>query len=313
MEFARNAAVLQTPIARAGALVRAIRPRQWTKNLIIFLPLFFTVNEAWKLKEFGDLLPLAGRSTLAFAIFCGLSGAVYLVNDVFDLEGDRHHPRKRLRPIASGQLSIRAAWSAAAGLTAAGLTLAFVLETSFGWISASYIGTMLAYTLALKRLMLLDVFGISAGFVLRAVGGAAAISVPVSAWLYACTGLGALFIALGKRRGELALAGERAARQRGALTHYRVDYLDRLIGLVAVGVVLAYSLYAFTADNLPHNHTMLLTVPFVAYGVFRYLHLVYHRDLGESPEDIVITDIPLAITIVSWLATAGTILVVFRT
>ena len=294
------------------ALVRAIRPKQWTKNFLIFLALFFTVNEAWSTGDLGTFFPLLGRSTLAFAIFSALAGGVYLINDVFDIERDRRHPKKRLRPIASGQLPIPIAWIAATGLVSGALSAAFLLEPLFGGTCLAYVLTMLVYTAVLKRLILLDVFAISAGFVLRAVAGAAVLQVPISPWLYICTGLGALFIALSKRRSELELAGESAGSQRDTLQWYSRGLLDQLIGVVATSAVLTYSLYTFTASNLPENHAMMFTIPFVVYGVFRYMYLVHSKNMGESPEDILITDAPLIATIALWLATAAAILVTYR-
>ena len=300
------------PVGLAWALVRGTRPKQWTKNLLIYLALFFSVNEAWSTGDMGELLPLAGRSTLAFVIFSALSGAVYLINDIFDAEKDRQHPRKRSRPIAAYQLPVGVAWAAAAVLMAGGLSSAFVLEPLFGLTALIYVATMVLYTVALKRLMLLDVFAISGGFVLRAGAGAAAIQVPISPWLYICTGLGALFIAMAKRRSELAMAGENARGQRESLEWYTPSLLNQLIAVVATSVALTYSLYTFTASNLPDNHAMMFTIPFVLYGLFRYIYLVYTRDLGENPEEIVISDLPLITTIVFWLASAAAILTVFR-
>ncbi len=197
-------------------------------------------------------------------------------------------------------------------LVAGGIGSAFVLEPLFGVTSVAYAGTMVSYTFLLKRLILIDVFAISAGFVLRAVAGATVLQVPISPWLYICTGLGALFIALSKRRSELAVAGDAAAGQRDTLHWYTQSLLDQLITVVATSVVLAYSLYTFTAENLPDNHSMMLTIPFVVYAIFRYMYLVHSRHLGENPEDIIITDVPLIATVLAWLATAGTILVIYR-
>ena len=292
------------------ALVLATRPKQWTKNLLIFFALFFTANEAW-FEDPGPALDLLGKAILAFGLFSALSGAVYLVNDILDVDQDRQHPRKRLRPIASGQLSVSVAWLAAAGLSGAGLGLSFVLEPLFGWVALAYLVLMAAYSLLLKRLILLDVLTISGGFILRAVAGAAVLQVPVSPWLYTCTGLGALLIALAKRRSELALAGSDAGRQRVTLDRYTKPLLDQFIAIVALSTLLAYTLYTFTAANLPTNYAMMLTVPFVIYGLFRFMYLVYSRNLGESPEDLVTTDVPLILTIVLWLTTAVTVLMVF--
>ena len=312
MEHSRNASLLPALMSLARALVLSTRPKQWTKNLLIFLVLFFTVNEAWDPDDLDEILSLASRTILAFVIFSALSGAVYLFNDVFDIERDRRHPRKRFRPIASGHLPIPMAMGAAAILIAGGLGSAFVLEPLFGGVSLAYVATMVVYTLVLKQIILLDVFAISTGFVLRAVAGAAVIQMPISPWLYICTGLGSLFIALAKRRSELVVAKEKAGSLRDTLEWYTIALLDQFMAMVATSVALAYSLYTFTAPNLPENHTMMLTIPFVVYGLFRYMFLVHTRDLGENPEDILITDWPLIITIVLWLATAATILVVFR-
>lgn len=296
----------------ATALVIATRPKQWTKNLLVYLALFFTVEETWSPGDLDSLMPLLGRTTLAFVIFSALSGAVYLVNDIIDVERDRLHPRKRLRPIASDQLPAPVAWGAGLALMAGGLGSAFVLEPLFGVTSVAYAATMVVYTFVLKRIVLVDVFAISAGFVFRAVAGAAVLQVPISPWLYICTGLGALFIALSKRKCELALAGDAAAGQRDTLDWYTQSLLDQLIAVVATSVVLTYGLYTFTAENLPDNHSMMVTIPFVVYAVFRYMYLVHTRHLGENPEDIIISDVPLIAAVLAWLATAGTILVIYR-
>ena len=312
MEYSGKASQAVAFVSTGRLLVRATRPKQWTKNLLVYMALFFTVNETWDAGDIGEMLPLLGKTTLAFLIFSALSGAVYLANDIFDVHRDRLHPRKRNRPIASGLLPIDTAWRAAGALASVGAGSAFLLEPLFGGIALAYLATMAAYTLVLKRLIVLDVFVISAGFVLRAVAGAAAIRVPISPWLYICTGLGALFIALAKRRGELALAGERAPSQRDTLEWYTTGLLDQLTAVVATSVVIAYSFYTFTAPNLPDNHTMMLTIPFVVYGVFRYTYLMHVKGAGENPEETLTSDLPLIITIASWLATAATVLVVFR-
>ena len=312
MEYSRRRPLPLALAATARALLASTRPKQWTKNLIIFFALFFTISDWWDLNDLGRMASLAGRSTAAFALFSALSGAVYLVNDVIDVGQDRRHPLKRLRPIAAGQLSAGTAWAAAAVLAGAALVLSLALEPVFGLVSLLYLSIMLAYSLALKRVVLLDVFSISGGFVLRAVAGAAVLQVPISPWLYICTGLGALFIALAKRRSELAAAGAEAGKQRESLQHYSRAFLDQLMAVVAPSTLITYSLYTFTAPNLPDNHFMMFTIPLVAYGLFRYMYLVHTERLGESPEDIVITDLPLVVSILLWLAVATTILVVYR-
>ena len=312
MEYPKTGRRPLTLLGVGKALLLSTRPRQWTKNLIIYFALFFSVKEAWDLGEPESAIAALGKATLAFALFSALTGAVYLVNDIFDVERDRLHPRKRLRPIAAGQLPVGAAWTAAAVLAVVSVGFAFVLEPLFGWVELAYLGTMIAYTLVLKRVVLLDVLMISGGFVLRAIAGAAVLATPISPWLYTCAGLGALLIALGKRRSELTAAGGAAPRQRETLEWYTPGLIDQLMAVVAPSVLLAYTLYTFTASNLPDNHAMMLTVPFVVYGLFRYIYLVHAKDLGESPEDIFVSDVPLVASIVLWLAAAATILVIFR-
>lgn len=297
----------------AKALIVSMRPRQWYKNLIIYLAFFFTIDEAWSLNaDAPAALSTFGVTTLAFLIFSALTGAVYIVNDVLDAESDRRHLRKRNRPIASGRLSVPMAWGAAGVLTVIGLGAALVLEPAFGAISALYMVANLAYSLALKHIVLVDVFVISGGMVLRAVAGAAIMEVPISPWLYLCTALAALLLALIKRRSQLATAGEDAASQRPSLSRYTVEALDRLIVITATASLIAYSLYTFTAPNLPDNDAMMLTIPFVAFGLFRYIILSGSADAGENPEDLLMGDVPLIATIALWLACAAVILAVFR-
>ena len=294
------------------ALLQTMRPKQWTKNLLVFLPLFFTINEAWSPEDVSQGAAFFGRSVAAFVVFSVLSGATYILNDLADAERDRAHPRKRFRPIASGRLPKKLAFGSAVILGGVSIGGAFVLEPLFGAVALGYAGAMIAYSLVLKSVVLLDVFTIGSGFVLRVVAGAAALDVPISPWLYLCTGLGALFIALTKRRSELASAGDSASKQRDILALYTVAFLDQLTAIVATSALVSYSLYTFTAPNLPDNHAMMLTIPFLTYGLFRYLYLVHIRNLGENPEDIVITDVPMIISIVLWLATGAAILVAFR-
>ena len=256
------------------AQIAALRPKQWTKNLLVYLPLFFIAGERWSPQEPGEALELIAKTTAALVLFTVVSAAVYLVNDVADLDSDRKHPRKRNRPIASGRMGVPAALAAALALGAAGVAGSFALETLFGWVALGYVALMVAYSLLLKRVALLDVITIAGGFLLRVVAGAAVLGVIISPWLYTCSGLGALFIALAKRRSEAALAGEDAAAQREALDEYTVPLLDQLMAVIASSALLAYTLYTFTASNLPDNHAMMLTIPFVVFGLFRYTYLV---------------------------------------
>ncbi len=294
------------------ALLRSARPRQWTKSLAVFLPLFFSVNEAWTLDNLQTALELGARAIGAAVVFCLVSGAIYLINDLADRERDRAHPTKRNRPIASGVISPHLAAISAVILALAGLASAFALDPQLGIVIVIYILVQAAYSARLKNVALLDVFSVASGFVLRVLAGAVVIGVPISPWLYICAGLGSLFIALAKRRSELARAGDTAGDQRGILHTYTVGMLDQMIGVVATSAVVSYALYTFTADNLPGNHAMTLTLPFVLYGVFRYIYLVHTRDIAESPEEILIGDAPMILAIILWLATGATILLLYR-
>ena len=290
-----------------------MRPRQWYKNLIIYLAFFFTIDEAWSPSaDIAAGLGLFGVITLAFLLFSALTGAVYLVNDILDAESDRLHPRKLHRPVASGRLPVTAAWAFAAVLAVIGLGGAFALEPVFGVISGVYVLANVAYSLALKHIVLVDVFVISGGMVLRAVAGAAIMQVPMSPWLYLCTALAALLLALIKRRSQLVAAGEDAASQRPSLSRYTVESLDRLIVITATASLIGYSLYTFTAPNLPDNDAMMLTIPFVAFGLFRYIMLSGNADAGENPEDLLMGDGPLIATALLWLGSAAVILALFR-
>ena len=304
-----------TPLTAAGlvkALVGSARPKQWTKNLLVFFALVFSFNEGWQLSAPVEATDAVAKSVLAFALFCALSSAIYIFNDLADIENDRQHPSKRHRPIASGQLPAPLARAVATVLLVVGIALSFLLEPLLGGVAAVYAALMLAYTYVLKNVVLLDVFSISAGFVLRAVAGAAALDVPISPWLYSCTGLGALLIALGKRRSELVTAGHSAEGQRKGLRHYSIELIDQFIAIVAPSTLLAYTLYTFTATNLPENHAMMLTIPFVVYGLFRYIYLMHEENRGENPEDLLVTDVPLIISNAAWIVTAATILIIHR-
>lgn len=282
------------------ALLRAARPRQWSKNLLVFVGLVF----ALKLFDLG----LLAISIATFVVFCALSSAGYLVNDLLDVEADRRHAAKAKRPIAAGELSIRAAWLAAALLGIGGLAAAFAIRPLLGGVALLYLGVSLGYSLVFKHVVLVDVLAIAAGFVVRAVAGAVAIGVPISPWLYVCTVLGALFIALGKRRHELVLLEADADSHRRALKDYSIELVDQLLVIISSASLMAYSLYTFSADNLPHNNTMMLTIPLVLYGLFRYLYLIQQKGLGGTPEDILLSDRPLALAVIGWALASVAIL-----
>jgi len=283
----------------ARALLTAMRPLQWSKNLFVFAGLVFAEKLANP--------ALAGRSAAAFAVFCALSSATYLVNDVCDIERDRLHPRKRLRPVASGHLSAPAALVSAAVLTAGGLAGAALLGRETLAVAGGYWLLMLAYTLALKREVLLDVFTIAAGFVLRAVAGAVAISVSISPWLIVCATLLALLLALCKRRAELVALPD-AEAHRGVLAHYTTALLDQLIAIVAASTAVAYLLYAFQSETANRHAALIWTAPFVLYGLFRYLYLVYVRGQGESPETTILRDPQLTAALLFWAILSGALL-----
>jgi 4-hydroxybenzoate polyprenyltransferase len=287
------------------AVIIALRPRQWTKNGLLFIALAFTLN----LQEPGLLV----RSVAAFACFCAVSSAGYLLNDVVDVEADRAHPTKRLRPIAAGQLPVPFALGLGLVLGLIGLAGAIVINPLLGVLALAYGLLTAVYSTTLKHLVLLDIFGIAGGFVLRAAAGAVAIDVPISPWLYIATLLGALLIALGKRRTELETLGvEAAIGHRRNLESYSLDFIDQLILVVSSAALMTYALYTFSAENLPRNHAMMLTIPVVLYGLFRYLFLVREGDMGASPEELLFRDRPLLAAVAVWALLAVTILYLGR-
>ena len=298
--------------AAARGVLSSMRPRQWTKNLIIYFALFFTIDQAWSLSDIGEASRTFALITAAAAIFCLVTSAVYLVNDLLDAERDRHHPRKRHRPIAAGVVPPVAAAVVAVALAVAGSALAFLLEPLFALVALVYLAVNGAYSLYLKRVVILDIMAISSGFVLRAVAGAVVLDVEISPWLYVCTSLGALFLGFAKRLNEVELSGDSGPLQRESLEEYTPRLLEQLIAIVAPATLVSYVIYTFSAENLPGNNAMLLTIPFVMYGLFRYLYLVHHKNLGESPEQVLLTDVPLLVNIVLWLATASVVLVAYR-
>jgi 4-hydroxybenzoate polyprenyltransferase len=290
------------------ALIASMRPRQWPKNGVVLVALVFSLELARSDKVL--------RALSATVIFCLLSGTVYLVNDLLDVEKDRIHPQKRRRPIASGRLPAPTAWVAAVVLALLAGGGAFALSTDFGWVAMGYLALQALYVALLKHAMILDVLALSMGFVLRAVAGAVVVGVPISPWLYVCAFLMALFLALGKRRQELVLFSDSgtvvlARDHRAALEQYTVPLVDQFIQVVTTCLILAYTLYTFSAENLPRNHTMMLTVPFALYGLFRYLYLVQVRGEGGAPEEVLLRDRGIAACVALWGVAAILILYVF--
>ena len=276
-----------------------MRPRQWTKNFMIYLAFVFTLNEKWK-PFTHEMYAMFATATAAFVLFCVISGVIYLINDLVDVEKDRLHPRKKFRPLASGALTKSQALGAISVLLFIALPLAFGLSVWFGVVALIYFAMMLTYSFVLKHLVIIDVFTLAAGFVLRAIAGAAAIQVPASPWLYVCTALLALFIGFSKRRHELLLLEDDATQHRLILKEYTPEVLDEMIAVTTASFVMAYSLYTFSAENLPKNHAMMLTIPFALYVVFRLLYLVHVKNEGGSPEEMVLRDKPLFVSIVLW-------------
>ena len=277
-------------------LLLSLRPKQWTKNAFIFAAILFS-------RHLLDM-PLLIRTLQVFVIFCLLSGGTYLINDVVDRERDRCHPRKKHRPIAAGLLAPLPAATAAAIILAGSLTWAFALSWQVGLISLIYALQTLAYSFYFKQMVLIDVFIIALGFVLRVAAGAAAIMVPVSAWLFITVTLLALFLALCKRRHELIVL-EDAAAHRGILAEYSLGLLDQLIATVTSATVVFYAIYTFIGAARPQ---LMYTVPLVLFGICRYLYLTYRCQNGGEPESLILKDKPLAATILLWVAVATVIL-----
>jgi 4-hydroxybenzoate polyprenyltransferase len=277
------------------ALIRAMRPRQWTKNAVIFAALVFD-------RQLGlNNMPAMVRTMAGFLIFCALSGTVYILNDIADIESDKNHPEKRNRPIASGALPISLAWAAVILILIVIFPLAYLLSPAFFLVSLIYFLMNLAYSKWLKHIMLIDVLTIALFFVLRVAAGVTLIHVArFSPWLYVVITMGALYIGFGKRRAELGLLSDDAGSFRKVLTGYNIPILDQYITIVSAMTITAYSLYTFSAPNLPENHIMMLTNPFVMYGVFRYLYLVQSGVRAGAPEEILLSDRPLQITIFIW-------------
>lgn len=284
----------QSLAGTAKALLKTMRPKQWVKNVVVYAPLVFDG------KLFEPLLLL--QTTIAFGLFCLITSAVYLINDLTDIEKDRLHPKKRTRPLAAGELAPSVAVAAAVVLILVSIPLALWLDRIFFVILYSYLGLMIAYSFYLKNLVIIDVLVIAAGFVLRVAGGVAVVHVErFSPWLYLCITVGALFLGFGKRRHELVLLEDGADSHRAILAEYTVPFLDQLIGLVTSTLVVFYSLYTFSAVNLPANHGMMLTIPFVLYGLFRYLYLIHVKKQGGAPDELVFKDKPMFITGVLWV------------
>ena len=284
------------------ALLRSLRPSQWTKNLIIFAALLF----GQKLLDLTSVL----TSVAAFATFCALSSAVYLVNDVADREADRQHPIKRRRPVASGQVGVWLALGTAAALAGAALTAAFLLRPAFGVVAAAYLVLLGLYSAALKHMVIIDVLTIAIGFVLRAAAGAVVIGVEIGHWLLIATVLLALFLALSKRRHELVLLANGATSHRRILQEYSPYLLDQMIAVVTASTLVSYALATVSPEIVQKFGTnkLGLTLPFPLYGIFRYLYLVHQKEGGGSPSDMLLNDRPLLACVALWALAVAVII-----
>jgi 4-hydroxybenzoate polyprenyltransferase len=277
------------------ALIVALRPKQWSKNLVIFAGLIF----AQKVFETGYLQ----LSLLAFVAFCLNAGAVYLINDLKDLEQDKLHPIKKNRPLPSGRISSTQAIVASIFFSAGSLILAFSLNLNFGILLAAYWLMMIAYSFSLKHIVIVDILVISAGFIIRAISGAVVLDVVISRWLVACAIFLSLFLILAKRRNEIIELGSTASNHRAILQEYGERFLDQMIAVVTACTIFSYVLYTADPETVEkfHTHNLILTTPFVLYGIFRYLYLVYQRNLGGRPEMVLLTDRPLIFSVLLWI------------
>jgi len=285
------------------ALLGLMRPRQWTKNLLVFAGLLFTIGQR---HAAGDFL----RVLFAFGLFCAASGAVYILNDTLDAGSDRRHPVKRKRPIASGLVPIPTALTFAAGLVVVSLGGGFLMGGRLGLILAGYLVLTTAYSLKLKHLVIVDLLALAAGYVIRAVAGAVVINVAISEWLLLCTTLLALFLGLAKRRHEIVILEDGAASHRRILDEYSVEFLDQMINITAATALMAYSLYTFApfSATAKQHPRMMITIPFVIYGIFRYLYLIHAKNAGGHPEQVFLDDKPLLVNMVLWAGAVALVL-----
>lgn len=282
-------------------IIKTLRPKQWSKNLLVFAPIIFD------LKLFQ--IELALKTVLGFVTLCFISGTVYIINDIVDIDKDRHHPTKRFRPLPSGQITVNTAISAALLLVVTCLPFSFILDFYFGITILCYLILQIAYSFKLKNIILIDVLTIALGFVLRVAGGVFLVDAErFSPWLYLFTTMGALFLGFGKRRQELVLLDDKTSKTRTILKKYNLPLIDEMMSIVTASTVMTYSFYTFSAPNLPDNHMMMLTIPFVIYGIFRYLYVIHVQGNGGAPDEVFLTDRPLQISIILFGITTITIL-----
>ena len=294
-------------MSKVALYISALRPKQWIKNLIVLAPLIFSRNLFRP--------DMAGLSFLALGVFCLLSGAVYVFNDIVDYRQDRAHPIKRNRPIASGRIPRRGALAFGMVVAAVGLSIAVLTDMSFFWVCLAYTGLMVFYSLGLKHMVVLDVLIISIGFVLRAMAGVEILKnmdpgVVMSPWLLVCTLFLALFLGFSKRRSELDLLAHKAGLHRKSLEDYSKEFLDAMIAVVTAATVIAYAIYTIWPGTVEKFNTrnLIYTIPFVVFGLFRYMYLVIMKNEGGSPSEILVSDAPLVVDIVLWVCVAGLVL-----
>jgi 4-hydroxybenzoate polyprenyltransferase len=299
---ARAVAVPQERASSLRDLLQLLRPMQWSKNAVLFAALIFAKH----LFVLSDLITV----TLGFLAFCSLASGAYVMNDLRDCERDREHPLKSLRPLPSGRVRRGTATALSATLVLAGMLAAIALRPAFGLLAGVYFLLQVAYTFWLKEVVILDVMSIAAGFVIRAVAGGVIIAVPVSPWLIVCTFLLALFLGFSKRRHELILLEARATNHRASLKEYSPYFLDQMIAVVTASTVVAYAIYTASPEVRDKLGTdkLYLTIPFVLFGIFRYLYLVHQREEGGNPTQLLLRDQPLLIDVLLWVITATLLL-----
>jgi len=283
-------------------VLKTLRPQQWIKNLFLFAPLIFSQNI--------QNLPLLWKTSAAFGLFCLISGTCYIFNDLQDLKEDQRHPLKSERPLASGRLSRKTALVFFIAISFFSFILAFILEPVFFYVLLAYYLMQIAYSIRLKHIVILDVFIVAAGFFLRVIAGGLVIDVYISPWLLICTLLLALFLALGKRRHEIVILDKKAESHRPILGEYSPHLLDQMIAVVTASTVISYCLYTISAETVEKFGTkkLIYTVPFVLYGIFRYLYLIHQKSKGGSPEVLIIKDRPLLLAIILWIISASLII-----
>ncbi len=297
---------------RLPAFLDALRPYQWPKNLLVFAALTFSAGEAWHIQQPDTWWSLLLRSAALFGLWCLVASGVYLVNDIVDREADRLHPRKRFRPIARGAMGVSTGWLVSAVLILGSVPAAMVLNLGAGAILGGYVVVNLSYSFGLKRVAILDIIILCSGVVGRAVAGAAVIGVTISPWLYVCTSFGAFFFATSKRWAEFHQLGEEAASHRPSLAHYTGEVLNQLLTISAAAALLAYALYTIESERVPRNGAMAITLPFVAFALFRYLLLLNGSRAKDAPDQIVFTDPQILVATAGFLVTALTVLLVYQ-